>query len=427
MRVLCAGDFHLGRRPSRLPSSVDPRDTAATSTWIALVNYAIAQQVDLVALSGDVVDRDNRYFEALGPLEAGLRRLHGAGIKTVAVAGNHDYSVLPDLARSLPDGCFQLLGTGGQWERTTIASAANEKLYVDGWSFPAPHIRENPLADYTLPEADAHVLGLLHADLDQPASPYAPVILSDLQSRAVSMWLLGHVHVPSLRRADNRPPVLYPGSPQPLDPGERGARGAWLVDFQPGETPRPCFVPLATVRYDVLDVDASGVSDVSAARVLIIDQMRRHAEQCATGDDVLRHLSLRVRVSGQTAAHKEIAADMEFASELDLLVGDVAVYVERITCDVRAARDLDALGAGSDAIAWIARLLVAAERGESSSEHSDLRRQIEPLVGRVTTAKPYRNLSVNGGEVDAAALNEYLTDAARGLLDELLEQSKAAR
>jgi hypothetical protein len=89
MKILCSGDLHLGRRSSRLPAGVDAGAHSATAAWKALVELAIAERVDLVALSGDLVDRANRYFEAFGPLEAGVRRLTAAGIPTVAVAGNH--------------------------------------------------------------------------------------------------------------------------------------------------------------------------------------------------------------------------------------------------------------------------------------------------------------------------------------------------
>ena len=34
--------------------------------WEAIVDRAIEEKVDLVALSGDVVNHDNRFFEATG-------------------------------------------------------------------------------------------------------------------------------------------------------------------------------------------------------------------------------------------------------------------------------------------------------------------------------------------------------------------------
>ena len=86
MKILATGYLHLGRRPARLPAEAedDPRLSTAEA-WQELVALAVEQGIDLVALSGDLVDRDNRFFEALGPLERGLGRLAEAGIDTVAV------------------------------------------------------------------------------------------------------------------------------------------------------------------------------------------------------------------------------------------------------------------------------------------------------------------------------------------------------
>src|SRR5690606_30847102 len=101
MRVLCAGDLHIGRRPTRLPSDVDSSRLSCARSWESIVDYAVDQRVDVLALSGDVVDQSNKFYEAIGPLERGLARLRAAGVATVAVAGNHDHDVLPQLARSI--------------------------------------------------------------------------------------------------------------------------------------------------------------------------------------------------------------------------------------------------------------------------------------------------------------------------------------
>src|SRR5690625_108199 len=79
MKILCTGDLHLGRRSSRLPEHIDGRAHSSASAWGRVVDLAIAERVDLVLLSGDLIDDANRFYEALGPLEVGLRRLATAG------------------------------------------------------------------------------------------------------------------------------------------------------------------------------------------------------------------------------------------------------------------------------------------------------------------------------------------------------------
>src|SRR5690606_34254660 len=138
MKLLCTGDLHLGRRSSRLPSHLDGRTHSCAGCWDQVVALALEESVDVVALSGDLVDRDNRFYEAVGPLESGLRRLADAGIEIVAVAGNHDHDVLPRLVDALGPEAFRLLGRGGVWERATVRRGGRV-LHIDGWSFPEPY------------------------------------------------------------------------------------------------------------------------------------------------------------------------------------------------------------------------------------------------------------------------------------------------
>jgi len=88
------------------------RTWAVDQVWGDTVSYAVEQAVDVVALTGDVVDAQNKRYEALGPLQRGLRRLEEAGIPVVAVAGNHDFDALPRLAEMVEAEHFHLLGRG---------------------------------------------------------------------------------------------------------------------------------------------------------------------------------------------------------------------------------------------------------------------------------------------------------------------------
>jgi DNA repair exonuclease SbcCD nuclease subunit len=427
MRILCTADLHLGRRSSRLPSDVDAKSLSCAAVWTAIVDYAVAQRVDLVAIAGDVVDQDNRFYEAIGPLEQGLRRLHAAGIPTVAVSGNHDYLVLPTVARSLPDGCLRLLGRGGSWERVTFASRdGTSKVHVDGWSFPTQYVRENPLDAYALPPAnDAPILGLLHGDLEVPTSTYAPLRVADLRARSVTMWLLGHVHGHALHALPGGPPVLYPGSPQPMDPGEAGVHGAWLVDLSPGQPVHPHRVPVASVRYESLDIDVDGVPDVSAARERIMLAIQAGAAELASVGGALRHLSLRLRLVGRCAVHRELEAEARsMVEDLALAVGGVQVHIERVTCEARPSRDLESLAAGADAVSLLANLVRRLDGEGDPGLAPELVRALEAIPSTLQAAKPYRNLAWTEDELGPGARRALLARQANLLLDELLTQKE---
>ena len=370
MKILCTGDLHLGRRSSRLPRHLDDRAHSAAACWERVVELALAESVAAVVVSGDLVDRANRFYEAAGPLEAGVRRLAAAGITTVAVAGNHDFDVLPRLAAGLGPDAFRLLGAAGAWERTTIRRDG-AVLHLDGWSFPAQYVRESPVAYYDLPVPDnAPVLALLHADLEQPASPYAPVMLGELRARPVDFWLLGHVHLPALHDAAGATPVLYPGSPQALDPGETGAHGAWLLELAPGRRFTTRFVPLSSVRYDEVVVDLTGVVDLGEVDVRVAAAVRAHLESLV--DDVaLRCISCRLRVVGRTQVHRQLGPHLEaLAADLELPgPGGATASVEKVEVATRPGYDLAELARGNDPVGLLARLLIGLDDVDRASSH----------------------------------------------------------
>jgi DNA repair exonuclease SbcCD nuclease subunit len=239
------------------------------------------------------------------------------------------------------------------------------------------------------------------------------------------MWLLGHVHAPRLVAHDGRPAVLYPGSPQPMDPGETGARGAWVVELAAGAPVAPRLVPLASVRYESLDVDVGAAADVDAARDLTIARVREAAAAMAAGAHRLRHLSLRLRLVGRTPLHRRLEREgRALAADLELPVDGVVVHVERVEVATRPARDLERLADGSDAASLLARLLRDLDAG--AGVDAELLRAIELVPAALHAARPYRSLPWRDDELGPDALRDALAQQAGLLLDELLAQKEGA-
>lgn len=429
--LLCAGDLHIGRRSSRLPSHADPAAASTAGCWSSLVDTAIERSVNAVLLSGDVVDRANRYFEAFGPLESGLRRLSRSGIPTFVVAGNHDFDVLPRLVESFDRRTVRLLGRGGRWERETLRIDGRPVLHLDGWSFPAEHVTTDPLTGYRTGSADGlPVVGLLHADVDQPTSRYAPTSLAGLRAQRTSCWVLGHVHQPTLIERAGEPPVLYPGSPQALDPGEPGTHGAWLVELR-GTSTHFERIPLSGVRYDTLEVelpargDGSGDPDVEA---IVAGSVLDHLEEVSRDAGRLAYLSLRLRVTGRARRSRDIEARVgQLVRELEPTRGGITAFVERLSVDTRPEVDIEALARGSDPPAVLARLLLGLDRGDPEAE--ELVRAAELRSGEVRSARPYLNLGAaepGSSKADASpATRDVVRRQAMALLDELLAQKES--
>jgi DNA repair exonuclease SbcCD nuclease subunit len=424
LELLCTGDLHLGRHPSRIPDNLDGPELSPKSVWLSIVQEAIDRDVDGVVIAGDVVDQENRYFEAYGAFEDGVAQLDDQDVPVLVVAGNHDFAALPEMAGNLDSDALQFLGRGGSWERWTLKQDGDPLAHFDGWSFPDEHVYDSPLDEYDLPEADdAPLIGVIHADLDSPGSRYAPVLSSDLRDTSAVTWVLGHIHSPGIR-IDSQPLALYPGSPQPLDPGERLAHGPWLVTIPPNGIVTTEKVPLASVRYDQIEVDASGADNPQAVVSMVSAKIKDHVR--SELDTKSLELSLvRVRLIGRTDAHSALMNQRRsMERDLGFKQGSVTVRIESIEVDTRPTIDLEKLSQGDNAAAYLADLLLEIENGDPRETYRNVIDDSLTAMRQVHSANAYnplrRETKLNDPNGEDAI--ETLEQQARVLLDTLLSQ-----
>lgn len=426
--VLCTGDIHLGRHPTRIPEEVDGQPFSPRVVWRETVETAIHNDVDAVLISGDVVDRENRYYEAYGAFEAGATRLDEAGIPTLLVAGNHDFDVLSQLVSDLDLDHLTVLGADGEWERHTIRADGEPLVHIDGWSFTNEHVLESPFDRYELPNAtDAAVFGLVHADLDVGNSQYAPVTTRELLNSPADAWVLGHIHKPGIRN-DSEPFVFYPGTPQPLDPGEGGAHGPWILEYDSTTGIEAEQLPLASVRYDRLSVDASGLEDPKGILPLVSDRIDDHVRTEVDGDAVSLLLS-RIQLTGRTQAHGEVVkARASIEDQLSFKKESVDIRVERLQVDTEPEVELTTLADGDTPVAYLAELLLALEGDDRGEEYSQLVDDALDAVRNAHGATTYTPLRREGllERPDEDDATERLREQARLPLHTLIEQKSEA-
>jgi len=441
MRILCTGDLHLGRQASKVPQAAQggggPFSTRAM--WHDLVDYAVDEQVDCVALSGDVVDQDNRWFEAVGPLADGLLKLGEAGIDTFAVAGNHDVEVLPKLADSLVSERFHLLGRGGTWEQLEVARDGHRVLRVQGWSFPERYYDKNPLDDYPFTQdADIPTLALLHTDLDAARSRYAPVRREELERQPVALWLLGHIHVPNWREGSPaRPGVLMPGSALAMDPGETGPHGPWLVEIDAAHRATARHVELSRVRYETLDVELDAVDEPGQLESHVTRMVREAVQHWIDEATRLEYVSLRLRLTGRTPFVGDVARNVvPHVNDLELSIGGVRVVVERASDETAPAVDLIELSRAKDPPGELAKLLLELEThtttaGERSAECESLVGSALAAMENVFDHRVYAdvacpNLRGNDERPTECDAHDELVRQGRRLLHTMLSQKERA-
>jgi DNA repair exonuclease SbcCD nuclease subunit len=424
MKLLLSGDLHIGRSSTRLPASVRREDVRAATAWNRIVDLALAERVAAVCLSGDIVDRDNRFWEAIGALEKGVNRLAKSDIRTIAVAGNHDYDVLARLALNLPPEHFKFLGRDGIWERITLTKEGGGSLHLDGWSFPTQRVHASPLDSYNLPNDSAvPILGIVHGDLDVANTPYGKLELSRLQSLPPAGWLLGHIHATRLVHADGLPWVLYPGSPQALDPGETGLHGPWLVNFESGSLGLPELRPLSSVYYGSCDVDLNAAADDAEVESAVIDRIREEAERIVShSGSTPAVVSLRLRLVGSTPAAPRVRETIaRIVEDLTYTITDATVCIDTVDVQTVPPIDLAEYAKTQSAPGVIARLLLELDGVAQLADVAELLRQAKIKLDDLERYKDFAGLERR--EIDEQLVREYLRTGARALLTQLVAQN----
>lgn len=384
MRILCASDIHLGRIPS-LPSH--PRGGYNHRTaWDFVVRTALDECPDLVLLAGDIIEADNRFLETSQPLRDGILTLLQAGISVMAVAGNHDSEVFPELHASLaresdlPRGAtFHLLGLTGSGGRNT--SAWTEDLFIRGadsvrimgWSFSSRICRTSSLSGFPPVDTSVPVLGLLHGDLDVPDSSYGPLRRQELVALPVTRWVLGHIHAPTGADGEKQ---FYCGSPFPLRTTERGAHGCWMLEVRGQTLGAPTLIP-CPVRVDALDVPlAAGDGTPAALPARIQARIQQHIRTIQVDNPQLTTLFLRLRLTGHCDAGQALA---ELEGELEQwreIEGVDVTFVGKVINACAPEIRLEDWQDRQDACGRIARMVLNLQRGLVDTEAEALIRQI---------------------------------------------------
>ena len=424
IRILCTGDVHLGRRASRVPEGIDAHALGPTAAWDCFVRSAIELKVHAVCLTGDVVDGSNRFYEAFSVLQSGVRQLVDAGITIYAVSGNHDWDVLPRLADRIPE--FHLLGRGGRWEESILPSKDTPAVRFLGWSFPSCHFSTNPLAGVPTETRGMTTVGLLHCDCGVADSSYGPVALGDLTGGSADVWLLGHIHNPGVL-SKSSPLILYPGSPQGLDPGERGSHGAWLVIIEPGQPPRAEHLPLAALRWEQIDVPLEGVCDEDSMAGTVIEAMHAKHNEIRGEIGYTKSVGCRLRLRGRTAIHRRLPSLIpDIQADLNPPFDEVEYFIEKIEDLSRPDLVLKDIAGSNDPAGLLARRLLLLDCKAPEEPYLELIRAAGRAIQEQRSSSVFASLPDSTERSGDEEVRGMLIRVGLDMLDHLLAQKEAS-
>ena len=256
--ILHAADLHLDSPFAGLSPELAARRRGEQRLLLEdLADLARKEKVDLVLLSGDILDSEHVYRTTAQAL---VQTLGEIPCPVFLAPGNHD-----------PYTPYSLYATLSWPENVHIFSDHVEKVslpdlncVVYGYGFASSALETSPLEGFRVEDPDRINLMCLHGDLS-PNSPYGPISESQIAASGLTYLALGHIHKASgLRRAGDTY-WAYPGCPQGRGFDETGEKGVLLVRAEPGQVSAD-FVPLCRHRYERLTIDLTGKDPAAALR-----------------------------------------------------------------------------------------------------------------------------------------------------------------
>lgn len=425
LKILATADLHLGKSSSSLPESIP--ESSTRHTLEQLVKCAKDYQVDILTLSGDIVDQDNQFYEADGPLRNAFDQLKKAGISIYMVAGNHDHKVLSQLVKENKYEHVKLLGRDGKWESVNL-DVDNSNIQLLGWSFTKSHIIEDPLQqlDSSMPDPNKFTIGLLHGEVDTPDSQYAPITLSNFNNSPVDAWILGHIHKPELKERD--PFIVYTGSPHALSPAEPGVHGPLLIEISEADeiTSRP--VPLSPIRYEALNLTVNEQDTQDSLRENVTSAIKNKSMDFAEELDTVVSLVYDIILTGNHPTPEQVKIWLQPAVEDYSLPLDTGtnVTIRKIKNHLQpAVGDLETLAKQTTPTGIIADTMLAIQNGSSTPFLENMIEEWREKTRKMNNSGTYSPLSSSGlQDQDDDIARQYILQECKSLLSTLIAQQE---
>ena len=398
MRFIHTADIHLDSPLTGLASygdaPVQQLRTATRDAFDGLVTEALRAEVDFMVIAGDLYDGNWKDFNTGIFFVRQMGRLRQARIPVFLLFGNHDAEsemtkrlVLPDNVR-----CFSA-------DRTSTFELPELQVALHGRSFKHAATTENLAVFYPPARPGWLNIGVLHTALGGHAAHanYAPCTAAELQALSYQYWALGHVHEHRVERVGSTV-LAFPGNLQGRHVRESGPRGALLVTADAAEIQAIDRVHTDVLRWDLLSVDLSAATSLTAAVRAVGQALERRIQ--ATEDHL--PLVLRIVLTGQTSLHGELfGAAANLRAEVIAQAASIApdrLWIEKVRIETAPAISTMTLAARADAVAELQVALLQAPEDAALLQalEDDLMQLLAKVPRSVADAVPQLDMVRDG-------------------------------
>ncbi len=266
-----------------------------------MVATALEQQVAAVVIAGDLFDGPVRDASAALWVDSQFRKLTAAGIDVVLIRGNHD--ALSNASRSVKwsTGVIEL---GAEKATSHIVDRCG--LAIHGQSFGARAVYENIAAAYPEAMSGYFNIGMLHTSL-AGSSGMTPTRRLRWMCWKVAVMTIGpsgtSIYAPNNRSASVHGSVQRQHARPTCTRVRR--QGCYLVTVRDRQIAETQFISTDSVRWFELPVDVSMLDSLSD-----LGEMVCGACEGLQQKNPDRHLAVRVRFSGESKLHAQLASSV---------------------------------------------------------------------------------------------------------------------
>jgi DNA repair exonuclease SbcCD nuclease subunit len=270
LRLLHTADVHLGARHADLGDRAATQRERQFAAFVATIDLALAEKVDLVLIAGDLFDSNVQPKRSVERAAAQLKRLVDARIRIVIAPGTHDVYDRASIYRAydLP----ALAGAVGS-DLVTVLDPDHPEVHlkpldliVHGRCFATKRAPQSPLVGLDVAKDDraAWHVGLLHAALaiEGRTDGDDVVITSDeIAASHLDYLALGHWHSTTKGKA-GRTTYAYSGAPEPIALDQDRAGNVLLVGLDAPDGKKHVRVEerkVGRTRFERIQLDAAAV------------------------------------------------------------------------------------------------------------------------------------------------------------------------
>ena len=274
LRLLHTADVHLGARHADLGDRAATQRERQFAAFVATIDLALAEKVDLVLIAGDLFDSNVQPRRSVERAAAQLKRLVEARIRIVIAPGTHDVYDRASIYRAYDLAAMS--GAVGS-DLVTVLDPDHPDvqlkaldLIVHGRCFATKRAPYSPLQGVDVSKRDgtdegaAWHVGLLHASIaieGKTDGDEVVITTDEIAATHLDYLALGHWHSTSKGKA-GKTVYAYAGAPEPIALDQDRAGNVLLVSLDAQDGKKQVTVEerkVGRTSFERLQLDAAKV------------------------------------------------------------------------------------------------------------------------------------------------------------------------